>query len=324
MPYSRRTILHTAVATVFATILSTAAIAQDKDFKILIPSGPGGGWDQTARAMQQAMTQSGVAKGVQVTNVPGAAGAIGLAQFVNNTKGDPSQLIMSGSAMVSGILTNNAPVKLDQVTPIARLMAEYLAVVVPPDSPIKTAKDLMDRVKADPAKVTWGGGAAGGIDHVAVGLFTKLAGADPAKMNYVAFSGGGEALAAILGGKVTAGISGYGEFESQIKAGKLRLIGITSASRIPEIDAPTFKEQGVDLEVLNWRSVMAAPGITPEQKKDIMTTIEAMAKSKEWQEILKQKNWADSYLPGDAFAKFLAEDQARTKEVLTSLGLVKS
>jgi len=324
MSYSRRTVLHTAAAAVFATILSTAAIADGRDFKILIPSGPGGGWDQTARAMQQALTQSGVAKGVQVTNVPGAAGAIGLAQFVNTAKGDPTQLMMSGSAMVSGVLTNNAPVKLDQVTPIARLMAEYLAVVVPPDSPVKTAKDLMDLVKADPAKVTWGGGAAGGIDHIAVGLFTKLAGVEPSKMNYVAFSGGGEALAAILGGKVTAGISGYGEFENQIKAGKLRLIGITAAARIPAIEAPTFKEQGIDLEVSNWRSVMAAPGITPEQKKEITAAIEAMARSREWQEILTQKNWADSYLSGDDFAKFLAEDQARTKEVLTSVGLVKS
>jgi putative tricarboxylic transport membrane protein len=226
--------------------------------------------------------------------------------------------------MVGALLTNKSPVTLDQTTPIARLTAEYLAIVVPADSPIKNAKDLAAALKADPAKVTWAGGSAGGVDHIAAALYAKAAGADPTKINYIPFSGGGEALAAILGGKVTAGVSGYGEFESQIKAGKLRLVGTTSPQKLPNVAGPSLKEQGVDLEIANWRSVVAPPGISADQRKALTEAVDKMAKSKEWTEILKQKGWDDSYLSGEAFAKFLAEDQARTKEVLTSIGLVKS
>jgi putative tricarboxylic transport membrane protein len=303
--------------------LTTSALAQ-AELKIMAPAAPGGGWDQTARSMQQALTQSGIVKNVQVTNVPGAGGSIGIAQFVNGAKGDGSQLMVNGYVMVGALLTNKSPVTLDQTTPIARLTAEYEAIVVPANSPIKDAKDLAAAVKADPAKVTWAGGSAGGVDHIAAALFAKEAGADPTKINYIPFSGGGEALAAILGGKVTAGISGYGEFESQIKAGKLRLIGTTSAKKLPNVDGPSLTEQGVNLEIANWRSVVAPPGITPEQRKTLTETLDKLAKSKEWTEILKQKGWDDAYLSGDAFAKFLAQEQTRTKEVLTSIGLVKS
>ena len=312
------------VAAAMALGLAGAASAQVTELKIMAPAAPGGGWDQTARSMQQALTQSGLVKSVQVTNVPGAGGSIGIVQFVNGAKGDGKPLMVNGYVMVGAILTNKSPVGLDQTTPIARLTAEYEAIVVPTDSPIKTAKDLAAAIKADPAKVTWAGGSAGGVDHIAAALFAKAAGADATKINYVPFSGGGEALAAILGGKVTAGISGYGEFESQIKAGKLRLIGVTSPNRLPNVDGPTLKEQGVDLEIANWRAVVAPPGISADQKKALTETVDKLVNSKEWQEILKQKGWDNAYLSGDAFAKQLADDIARTREILTSVGLVKS
>jgi putative tricarboxylic transport membrane protein len=273
--------------------------------------------------MQQALTQSGIAKSAQVTNVPGAGGSVGIAQFVNSGKGDGNQLMVMGYVMVGALLTNKSPVTLEQTTPIARLTAEYEALVVPADSPIKNAKDLAAAVKADPAKVTWAGGSAGGVDHIAAALFAKEAGADPTKINYIPFSGGGEALAAILGGKVTVGISGYGEFESQIKAGKLRLIGLTSATKLPNIEGQSLKDQGINLEIANWRAVVAPPGITADQKKALVDAMDKMSKSKEWTEILKAKGWDDAYLSGDAFAKFLADDQVRTKDVLMSVGLVK-
>src|SRR3712207_1135108 len=198
----------------------------------MAPAGPGGGWDAAARSIQQVLTQAGLVKNVQVTNVTGAGGTIGLAQFVNTAKGDPNQLMVNGITMVGAILTNKSPVSLEQVTPIARLTGDPLVIVVPASSPHQTVQDLATAAKADPAKVTWAGGSAGGADHILAALFTKAAGSDPAKVNYVAFSGGGEALAAMLGGKVTAGISGYGEFESQIKAGKLRALAISSGQRL--------------------------------------------------------------------------------------------
>jgi len=197
--------------------LAMAGSASAEDYKVLAPAAPGGGWDQTARTMQSALQDEKISGSVQVINVPGAGGTIGLAQFVNQNKGDPSQLIVGGYVMVGAILTNKSPVTLEQITPIARLTGEYEAIVVPASSDIQNIGDLAAKLKADPGSVSWGGGSAGGTDHITAGLFAKAAGVDPTKVNYIAFSGGGEALAAILGNQVTVGISGYGEFESQIK-----------------------------------------------------------------------------------------------------------
>jgi putative tricarboxylic transport membrane protein len=300
------------------------ALAQQLELKLMAPAAPGGGWDQTARAMQQALVAAKIARGVQVTNVAGAGGSVGIAQFVNGAKGDGNQLMVNGFVMVGALAMNKSPVTLDQVTPIARLTEEIQVIVVPANSPIKTAQDLAAAVKADIAKVTFAGGSAGGVDHVMAALFAGAIGADPKKVNYIPFSGGGESLAAILGGKVTAGISGLSEYEGQIKSGKLRAIGITSSERRPGIDIPTFKEQGVDLVLTNWRSVVAAPGITPEQKKVLVDAVGRLVKSPAWKEVLAQKGWEDAYLPGDAFADFLKKETARVNEVLKSIGLVKS
>ncbi len=311
-----------AVTAVAVAGLSTAAFAQ-LELKIMAPAAPGGGWDGTARSMQQALTASGIAKSVQVTNVTGAGGTIGLAQLIN-AKGDGSQLMVNGFVMVGAILLNKSPVNLTQVTPIARLTAEALVIVVPTESPIKNAKDLADRVKADPAKVTWAGGSAGGADHILAALFAEAAGGDPKKINYIPFSGGGEALAAMLGGRVTAGISGYGEFEGQIKAGKLRVIGVSAPARLANApDAPTLKEGGVNLELMNWRSVVAPPGLSADQTKTLSDAIEKMVKSKEWAEILKARGWDDAYLGGAAFDAFLKAEQTRVSKVMTDVGLVK-
>lgn len=311
-----------AAAVAAAASFSTPAFAQ-MELKLIAPAAPGGGWDQTARSMQQALVQAGAAKSVQVINVAGAGGTVGLAQFVTGAKGDGNQLMVNGFVMVGAILLNKSPVNLDQVTPIARLTEETQVIVVPANSPIKDAKDLAAALKQDVAKVTFAGGSAGGVDHIMAALFAAAAGADASKVNYVPFSGGGESLAAILGSKVTAGISGYSEYEGQIKAGKLRAIGVTSPKRLPGSDTPTFKEQGIDLVLTNWRSVVAAPGITADQKKALADAIDKMAKSPAWAEMLKQKGWDDAYLAGAPFEKFLKDEQARVGEVLKTVGLVK-
>jgi putative tricarboxylic transport membrane protein len=310
------------IAAGLLAVVATSAVAQLAELKIIAPAAPGGGWDQTARSMQQAMVAAGAAKNVQVINVPGAGGTVGLAQFVNSK--DPNTLMVNGFVMVGAILLNKSPVSLDQTTPIARLTEETEVVVVPADSPIKTAKDLAAAIKADVSKVTFAGGSAGGVDHILAALIVKAAGADASKVNYIPFSGGGESLAAILGGKVTAGISGYGEYEGQIKAGKLRAIGISSEKRQAGLDVPTLKEQGLDAVTTNWRSVVAPPGLSAEDKKKLTDAVDKMAKSDAWKEILKQKGWDDAYLAGDDFAKFLKQEQARVAEVMKAIGLVKS
>lgn len=293
------------------------------DYKIMAPAAPGGGWDQTARTMQQVLQDEGISGSVQVTNVPGAGGTIGLAQFVNSAKGDPNQLIVGGYVMVGAILTNNAPVTLEQVTPIARLTGEYEVIVVPASSDIQDMAGLVEKLKADPGAVSWGGGSAGGTDHITAGLIAKAVGVEPTRINYVAFSGGGEALAAILGSQVTVGISGYGEFASQVEAGQLRLLGISSDERVEGIDAPTFKEAGVDVSIQNWRMIAAAPDLSAEQTAAITADIEKMAQSKSWQDALAAKGWADTFLAGDAFKAQLAKDIEATSAILKEIGLVQ-
>lgn len=301
-----------------------AAHAEIKDLKIIAPAAPGGGWDQTARSIQHVLQSDKLVENVQVLNVPGAGGTIGLAQFVNSSKGDPNVLIVGGYVMVGAIITNKSPVNLSMVTPIARLTGEYEAIAVPANSPLKSLADLVAALKADPKKVSWAGGSAGGTDHIAAGLFTKAIGVDPTKVNYIAFSGGGESLASLLGGKVTVGISSLSEYDAQAKAGKLRILGVSSAARLPEApDVPTFKEAGVDVEIQNWRMIAAAPGITPEQKQEITQTIDKMAKSKAWTDLLAQKGWANTYLSGEAFDAQLAKDIAATQTILKDIGLAQ-
>jgi putative tricarboxylic transport membrane protein len=318
----RTRLLGAVVALTFAA--GGPALSQQLELKLMAPAAPGGGWDQTARAMQQALVAAGIARSVQVTNVAGAGGSVGIAQFVNGAKGDGNQMMVNGFVMVGALAMNKSPVTLDQVTPIARLTEEIQVIVVPANSPLKTAQDLAAVLKADIAKTTFAGGSAGGVDHIMAALFAGAVGADAKKVNYIPFSGGGESLAAILGGKVTAGISGLSEYDGQIKSGKLRALGVTSEKRIAGVDIPTFKEQGIDLVLTNWRSVVAAPGITAEQRKTLNDAVEKMVKSDAWKDILKQKGWDDAYLSGDAFADFLKKENARVTEVLKSVGLVKS
>jgi putative tricarboxylic transport membrane protein len=308
----------TAAALLFASLPAWAA-----DYSIMAPAAPGGGWDQTARTMQTLLQQEGISGNVQVTNVPGAGGTIGLAQFVNQAKGDPEELIVGGYVMVGAILTNNSPVDLSMVTPIARLTGEQEAIVVPAASDIQTMDDLVAALKADPGAVSWGGGSAGGTDHILAGLVAKAIGVDPTKVNYIAFSGGGEALAAILGGQVTVGVSGLGEFESQIEAGQLRLLAVSGEERLEGVDAPTLKEAGVDVALENWRMVAAAPGITDEEKAAITADVEKLATSAAWQQELATRGWDDRYLAGPEFEQQLAADIEATKAVLTDIGLAQ-
>ena len=310
---------------VFAALITGALAvpAFAADYTIVAPAAPGGGWDQTARSMQEALQSEGISGNVQVTNVPGAGGTIGLAQFVNQSTGNPNALIVGGYVMVGAILTNASPVTLEQVTPIARLTGEAVVVVVPAASDLQSMDDLVAKLKADPGSVSWAGGSAGGADHITAGLIAKTVGVDPTAVNYIAYSGGGEALAALLGGQVTVGISGYSEFAPQIVAGELRLLAVSSDERIPGVDAPTLREAGIDMALQNWRMVAAAPGITDEQKAAITADIEKMVNSETWKKTLETKGWVDTYLAGDEFVAQLAADTAATEAILKDIGLVQ-
>jgi len=290
---------------------------------IIAPAGSGGGWDTAARALQQVLNVTGIARNVQVSNAPGAGGTVGLAQFAGNARGDGNQLLMTGFTMVGAVLVNQASTGLDAVTPIARLTDDPLVVVVPLDAPYQTLSALAAAMKADTGKIAWAGGSAGGPDHILAGLMTKAAGGDPSKLDYRPFSGGGDALAELLSGRVTAGISGYNEFESQIKAGKLRALGVSTAQRIDGVAIPTLKEGGLNVTLSNWRGVMGAPGLNEGQRAALSSAVYRALSSPEWARIRQARKWTDAYLSPDDFAAFLKAEQIRVREALSAIGLIR-
>jgi putative tricarboxylic transport membrane protein len=312
---------HTLLSAAFVTAFALPAFAED--YMIMAPAAPGGGWDSTARAMQEVMQAEGISAAVQVQNVPGAGGTVGLAQFASTTSGDAGQLIVGGYVMVGAILTNASPVSLADVTPIARLTGEAVGIAVSASSPIQNINELVEMMKADPGAVSWAGGSAGGVDHITVGLLAKAAGVDPTKINYVAFSGGGEALAAILGNQVTVGISGVGEFLPQVEAGTMRMLAVSTAEKWAGTDAPTLMESGYDVNVQNWRMVAAAAGLSDEQKAAVLADIDKLVNSAGWQATLEAKGWANTYLAGADFDAQLAVEIEATTAVLKDIGLVK-
>ena len=317
----RDTFLKSLAAMAAAGALPLPAFAA-ANVKMMIPANPGGGWDTTGRALGKALTDSKAADTVTYDNKGGAAGALGLAQFVNGSKGDPNALMVMGAVMLGGLITGKPPVSLSQATPIARLSSEYNVFVLPANSPFKSMKDVVEQLKKDPGSVKWGGGSRGSTEHIAAAMIAQKVGADPSKINYVAFRGGGEATAAILGGNVTVGGSGYSEFAEYIKAGKMKAIAVTSGKRLPGVDVPTLKEQGIDVEIGNWRGVYGAPGITDAQRKALTDLVLAALKSPAWAAAVKKNDWTPAVLTGEAFAKFVDDDFAALRATMVKSGMV--
>jgi putative tricarboxylic transport membrane protein len=307
--------------------------------QIMAPASPGGGWDSTAREIQRNLQDEGiVSQSVEVFNVEGAAGTIGLAELVNDHAGDENMMMVMGLVMLGGIQLNESPINLDTVTPIARLTTEFEVIVVPADSEYQTLADLMEAFKADPGAISWGGGSAGGTDHILIGLMAQAEGIDPTLVNYVPFSGGGEALASVMGGQTTAGVSGLSEWLPQIESGELRALAVSGRAAAPgsngtpvpaSADAsgtganiPTLKEEGVDVELANWRGIVAPPGISEEARACEVAAMEALVASPGWQETLTTQGWTDYYLGGDEYSAYLAEQKETVNKTLTDLGLI--
>jgi putative tricarboxylic transport membrane protein len=292
------------------------------NIKMMIPANPGGGWDTTGRALARAMQDAKVADSVNFENKGGAAGALGLAQFVNAAKGDANAMMVMGAVMLGGIITAKPKVDLSTLTPLARLTSEYNVFVLPANSPFKTMKDVVEQLKKDPGSVKWGGGSRGSTEHIAAAMIAREVGVDASKINYVAFRGGGEATAAILGGNVTVGGSGYSEFSEYITSGKMRAIGVTSGARLKGVSVPTLKEQGINVEIGNWRGVYGAPGISPEQRKALIDLVVKATKSKAWTEALEKNSWTPALLTGTDFEKFVDDDFASLRATMVKSGMI--
>jgi putative tricarboxylic transport membrane protein len=318
----RDTFLRSLAALAAVGALPLSARAAGANLKMMIPANPGGGWDTTGRALGKALMEAGAASSVNYDNKGGAAGAIGLAQFVNASKGDPNALMVMGAVMLGGIITGKPPVNVTQATPLARLLSESQVFVLPANSPFKSMKDVVEQMKKDPGSVKWGGGSRGSTEHIAAAMIAREVGVDPAKINYVAFRGGGEAVAAILGGNVTVGGSALTEFGEYIKSGKMKPIGVTAEQRLKGLDAPTLKEQGYNVVISNWRGVYGAPGITAEQRKTLIDMVTKATQAPAWTQAVQQNGWTPALLTGDAFGKFVDDEFASLRAIMTKSGMV--
>jgi putative tricarboxylic transport membrane protein len=321
----RREFLAAAAAGGAYAALPACVFAQAKalfdSINMFVPAAPGGGWDGTARALEAAAKGAGLVGSFQFENVGGAGGMVGLPRFVNQKKGQGNALMVGGSVMVGAAITNKSPVTMKDVVPLARLTEEAGVIVVPASGKIQNWNDLAAAIKANPKAVSVAGGSAGGTDHQLLGLVIKALGRSAREAAYVAFAGGGPANAAILGGQVTAGISGYSEFQEHIESGRMKALAVSGSKRIPGVNVPTLLELGVNVTAANWRGVFGAPGITAEQRGKLQELLTQIHASAGWKETLEKRKWTDVFLVGAAFEQEIAKSIREADEVLKDLGL---
>ncbi|MEU4423287.1 tripartite tricarboxylate transporter substrate binding protein [Actinoplanes sp. NPDC024001] len=292
------------------------------DLRIMVPNSPGGGYDTTARSIAKIMEDDRIATGVEVFNLSGAGGTVGLQRTVNE-KGNGKLAMQMGLGVVGASYTQKSPAKLTQTTPLAKVIEEPGAIVVPKDSPYRTIADLVSAWKADPKKVAVGGGSSpGGPDHLLPMQLAKTVGIDPRQVNFVSYDGGGELLPAVLGGKIAFGASGVGEFLDQVEAGQVRVLAVTGEQRIDAVkDVPTLKESGIDLVFTNWRGIVAPPEITDADRQTWIDALTRMHGTEAWKAELAKHGWTDAFVTGEQFATFLAEQDKSVADLLTGLGL---
>ncbi|MCA4134509.1 tripartite tricarboxylate transporter substrate binding protein [Arthrobacter sp. M4] len=289
--------------------------------RIMVPNTPGGGYDTTARVAAKVMEETKVATGVEVFNLAGAGGTVGLARTVNE-KGNKDLTMLMGLGVVGASYTNKSEAKLTATTPLARLIEEPGAIMVHKDSPYKSINDLVDAWKKDPSKISVGGGSSpGGPDHLLPMQLAQAVGINPKNVNFVSFDGGGDLLPAILGNKVGFAASGAGEYLNQIKSGEIRVLATSGSKRLEGVDAPTLKESNIDLVFSNWRGIVSPPGVSDADKAKLIAALEKMHGTPQWQEALKTRGWTDAFITGDEFGTFLKDQDKRVASVLTALGL---
>ena len=317
----RRQVLHYGAAAAGSWSVGAAAqkVEPLPDLRIVIPANPGGGWDQTGRALGAALQATRLVERVQYENIGGKAGTIGLAQLVERYAATPNTLMVAGLVMLGGIALQQPAVDLTRVTAVAELTSDFMVVAVPAASPIKTLKDLAARLAKPDFKATVVGGSAGGVDHMLLGMILRASRSPTDNFSYLATSSGSDAVRALSDGKADLGISGYSEFRSAIDAGTIRALAVSS--RRGRFGLPSLREGGIDTELANWRGVFAPSGIAAEQKAALALLVDRVARSTEWADLVKRNSWQATYQAGANFAKFVETEQTIARVVVHLLKL---
>lgn len=264
--------------------------------RMVIPANSGGGWDQTGRALGTSMISAGVVDEVEYENKGGKGGTLGLAYYAEKYNADPNALLIGGMVMVGAVALQRPAVDLTAIQPVARLTSDYLVMVVAANSPIRTVADVSARMKANLKSVSVAGGSAGGVDHIFAGTFARAAGANPEDLVYMPFTSGAEVVSAVLAGKAAVGLSGYSEFSSQLAGGQLRAIGVSS--RKASFGIPAIRDQGVPVDMANWRGVLTGKGVPAERTASMVEAIRLATLHDSWKATLKQNHWDAAWATG--------------------------
>ncbi len=297
-----------------------------KNVEIVVGSAPGGSNDRTGRSVEKLLNELKlVPTSVTVNNKPGGGGNIMFA-YVSAHAGDAHYLMVGTTAMLSNHIVGSSKLSHTDFTPIASLFNDYVVFAVNADSPIKTGKDLVDRLKSNPRSISVGFATSlGSHNHIAAGLLMKAAGGNARELKSVAFKGSAEAVTALLGGHLELVTTAGGNVAAHVQAGKLRVVAVSADKRLSGVFAnvPTWKEQGVNLVYGGWRSIMGPKGLTAAQVAFWEGALRKAAQSNEWKTELQRNYWSDDFVTSAQFRKDLDKDYADMKAVLVDLGLAR-
>lgn len=307
--------------------MAAAPAFPDRPMEIIAPAGPGGGFDlisrMTARALQEERL---VSVPITVTNMPGGSGVVALAHVITRLRGNASTLIAVSPATSLQIVNKATQYSYKDVTPIASLIADFGVLVVRKDSTFNDFRTLIRVLRQDPGAVTVAGGSApGSLDHIILAVAVKSGGVDPTKVRYLPFQGGGEAMAALLGGSASVLTTGASEVVAQLQSGQVRVLAVLSERRLTGVfaNSPTAIEQGFNVTFPIWRGFYAPPGIPDTAVRGWENLLVTMSRSRAWAKVLDETKWFPFVLTGDRFQRFLDDHNKTLESLLKELGFLR-
>ncbi len=325
MTMTRRVVMAAAAAT-----LAFGGTAQADGHQVLdqlhfvIPGGAGGGWDGTARGTGEALTESGIVGSASFENMSGGGGGVAIAYMIENAESLDNTLMVNSTPIVIRSLTGVFPQSFRDLTLVAGTIGDYAALVVPANSDVQDMAGLLAAYNEQGMDFAVGGGSVpGGMDHLVAAMVMQAAGEDPTALNYIPYDAGGEAMAGLLSGEIDALSTGFSEAIALADQGEVRILGVTAPERVAAYDsAPTFMEQGIDTQFVNWRGFFAAPGTSDEKRAEYVAALEAMYETDAWETVRSRNGWVNIWNPGDDFRTFLEAQETEIGDLMRTLGFL--
>ena len=321
--WTRRAMLAAATATLAFSGMAKADQMMDQ-VHFLIPGGAGGGWDGTARGTGEALVNAGLVGNATYENLSGGGGGVAIASLIENAASSDGTLMVNSTPIVIRALTGEISQSFRDLTPVAGTVGDYAAIVVTADSPIATMVDALAMYRADGMDFAIGGGSVpGGMDHLVAAIVMQAAGEDPTAFNYIGYDAGGEAMAGLLSGEIDALSTGFSEAIALSDQGVVRILGVTAPERVPaSADTPTFAEQGIDAQFVNWRGFFAAPGMDAAKVQAYQDLLAAMLDTPEWEAVRASMGLVNIYRPGAEFIEFLEAQETQLGDLMRELGFL--